>query len=406
MPRVEAHARSPLPGQVADASLLVVHAGFWRQMAALLIDSLLMTSGGSILAWMAFLMAVVVPVAMDSSDGFTAALIIALVVQWLAGVAYSALSEASGVQATLGKLALGIKVVDLQGERISLKRATIRAVLQSPLFALGYFLIPFTRHKHGLHDVLAGTRVVDRWAWTEHPERQSRAANRIAAWIGVPAAVALGIALLRPQGFSWPQSMIDSDVPIAPAPGQEALDQLAPGLASVPMDVAIDGEPRGMTWGFGSPTRYAGVVSAACNGQPYAPTEDGRCDAYRGDTACSSLRPVLCLRRDDRPPPETSLSDSWSYVEIALTPSIAGSALTSRGDADAYCRAHLGAQWRMAEHHDSRIGWLLHANGEAEPGTRFWVAIDDQPANCWSRQPPLAVDAGPRPADVQQISVD
>ncbi|MCI1709434.1 MAG: hypothetical protein LKM39_02965 [Chiayiivirga sp.] len=34
----------PCPVKVADASLLVVHAGFWRQMAALLVDTLLVTS--------------------------------------------------------------------------------------------------------------------------------------------------------------------------------------------------------------------------------------------------------------------------------------------------------------------------------------------------------------------------
>ena len=83
--------------------------------------------------------------------------------------------HASVNQATLGKLAVGIKVTDDDGERISLLRGIGRyfaTILSSLILCIGYIMAGFTDRKRALHDMVASTLVVDRWAFTSQPERQ------------------------------------------------------------------------------------------------------------------------------------------------------------------------------------------------------------------------------------------
>ena len=80
-------------------------------------------------------------------------------VNWL----YAALLESSSYQATLGKMALGLKVIALEGHRISFARATGRhfaKILSLLMFLIGFIMVGFTRRKQGLHDMLAGTLVI------------------------------------------------------------------------------------------------------------------------------------------------------------------------------------------------------------------------------------------------------
>ncbi len=70
--------------------------------------------------------------------------------------------ESSGCQATLGKMAWGICVTDLDGKRISFGRATGRyfgKILSGLIIFFRYFMISFTRQKQALHDMMAGTLV-------------------------------------------------------------------------------------------------------------------------------------------------------------------------------------------------------------------------------------------------------
>lgn len=85
--------------------------------------------------------------------------IVGIVLGWL----YFALQESSESQATLGKRAMNLKVVDLAGNRISFGRATGRYFAKIPsalLCAIGYLMQPFTNKKQALHDLLASTLVV------------------------------------------------------------------------------------------------------------------------------------------------------------------------------------------------------------------------------------------------------
>jgi uncharacterized RDD family membrane protein YckC len=68
-----------------------------------------------------------------------------------------------GCGQTLGKMALGIAVVRLDGGSAGYGRAILRCLgglLSLACFGLGYVGILFARERRGLADVLAGTRVV------------------------------------------------------------------------------------------------------------------------------------------------------------------------------------------------------------------------------------------------------
>ncbi|MGJ3242827.1 MAG: RDD family protein [Opitutales bacterium] len=81
-------------------------------------------------------------------------------IQWL----YFAIQEAGTKQATWGKRICGIIVTDLNGNRISFWRATGRyfsKILSGLIFLIGYLMILFTQKKQGLHDIIAGTLVLN-----------------------------------------------------------------------------------------------------------------------------------------------------------------------------------------------------------------------------------------------------
>jgi uncharacterized RDD family membrane protein YckC len=76
---------------------------------------------------------------------------------------YAALMESSSKQATLGKMALGVRVTDLDGNRIGFGKATGRhfaKILSALILGIGFLMVAFTQRKQGLHDMLAGTLVM------------------------------------------------------------------------------------------------------------------------------------------------------------------------------------------------------------------------------------------------------
>ncbi|MFI5333950.1 MAG: RDD family protein [Chlamydiales bacterium] len=76
---------------------------------------------------------------------------------------YFAFMESSKYEATVGKLLLGLKVVDMRGNRLSFLRATTRyfgKFLSRLLLGLGFFMMLFTKKRQCLHDKLASTIVV------------------------------------------------------------------------------------------------------------------------------------------------------------------------------------------------------------------------------------------------------
>jgi len=104
----------PVVNQTIERTSAVEYAGFWRRLAAFLIDYIV------VIVIMAIAYFVLAVAGLEGNESATA--IVTYVVLWL----YWAGMESSSGQATLGKRALGILVTDLEGRRISFLRATGR----------------------------------------------------------------------------------------------------------------------------------------------------------------------------------------------------------------------------------------------------------------------------------------
>jgi uncharacterized RDD family membrane protein YckC len=132
-----------------------LYAGFWRRAAAYVIDSLILLIPSFVISFV-----VHKPVA---------ALLLQVVLMWL----YWALMESSEGQATLGKKAFGIKVTDTAGERISFLRATGRffgKYVSAIILGVGFLIAGLTSRKQALHDMMAGSLVVNRDAQPDEIE--------------------------------------------------------------------------------------------------------------------------------------------------------------------------------------------------------------------------------------------
>ncbi len=77
---------------------------------------------------------------------------------------YKILFEASAAQATPGKRAMGIMVTDMDGKKLDIKSASIRAVVSflsgSLTAGLGHIVALFTEKKQAAHDLMAESLVV------------------------------------------------------------------------------------------------------------------------------------------------------------------------------------------------------------------------------------------------------
>lgn len=79
-----------------------------------------------------------------------------LMLYWIFG-------DASRYQSSIGKWLLGLKVVDDQGQRLTLAAAAgrnILKILSAGLLLIGFMMAGWTRHKQALHDMIIGSYVV------------------------------------------------------------------------------------------------------------------------------------------------------------------------------------------------------------------------------------------------------
>jgi len=91
-------------------------------------------------------------------------LITAALIESIIALLYYALMESSSRQATIGKMAMKIKVADLEGRSISFWRAAARsfAKILSVITYIGLLNIFFHQKRQCLHDLIAKTIVIDR----------------------------------------------------------------------------------------------------------------------------------------------------------------------------------------------------------------------------------------------------
>jgi uncharacterized RDD family membrane protein YckC len=152
-------------------------AGFWRRLAASLIDLVILILITSIAAaylglgegWR-MLMMILRKQTVITDNGYattsfipmpvaTFLLVVFILIPWI----YFAVLESSKNQATLGKMACRVIVTDLHGNSVTFARATLRffsKYISGILVFTGFLCIGYTRYHQGLHDVIAATLVL------------------------------------------------------------------------------------------------------------------------------------------------------------------------------------------------------------------------------------------------------
>ncbi|MFA5648572.1 MAG: RDD family protein [Bacteroidales bacterium] len=159
-------------------SIEIEYAGFWIRFAAYIIDSLVIRTIALIIAIPIFLIVAFTAIGMENITdpmelleennllkisvivgSFTVLFLFDLVARWL----YYALFESSKNGGTLGKIAVGIKVTNLNGNRISFAQATGRyfaRIISNMTLLVGYIMAGFTLKKQALHDMISNCLVV------------------------------------------------------------------------------------------------------------------------------------------------------------------------------------------------------------------------------------------------------
>lgn len=150
---------SPMP---MGGTLAVNYVGFWSRFIAALIDAIVVGVFVFIGMILSFVLGIVIGGV--SEDAGTLIFVLSYGVTTILSILYYPYMEASESQATIGKQMLGMKVVDLDGNRITFMKAFIRSpigkFLSGIILYLGFLIIGFHSRKQGLHDMIAGTYVV------------------------------------------------------------------------------------------------------------------------------------------------------------------------------------------------------------------------------------------------------
>ncbi|MDO9513630.1 MAG: RDD family protein [Elusimicrobiota bacterium] len=131
-------------------------AGFWIRAIALFFDSIILTiAGGVIGGVLGFLLALSV----GDVGGFMP---LFNLVGFVIGAAYYICMHGSYGQ-TLGKMLIGIKVIKINDAPLSYGTAFLRyigRILNIITLFIGYIIVAFNRKKRGMHDFIAGTKVI------------------------------------------------------------------------------------------------------------------------------------------------------------------------------------------------------------------------------------------------------
>jgi len=134
---------------------LLYGSGLLRRVGAWAVDTLLFALAGALL---------LAAGGVRPFGGETVATVAAHPLTFLVMWPYFALMESSRLQATVGKYVCRIRVVDLQGGRISFGRATGRyfaRLLSGLLGTLGILMILFTKLNQSLHDMMTRTVIIE-----------------------------------------------------------------------------------------------------------------------------------------------------------------------------------------------------------------------------------------------------
>ncbi len=149
--------------QVPNNTVQLRYSGFWVRGAAHVIDGLVLA-----------IISMIIVMPLGFLIGFTSAMseskfmefmgqVVMIIIGFAVSWAYY-IFMTHKFQATLGKMAVGAKVLDENGQRLSLGkivlRETIGKFISGIIMGIGYLMIAFTSKKQGLHDMISGSVVV------------------------------------------------------------------------------------------------------------------------------------------------------------------------------------------------------------------------------------------------------
>ncbi len=213
--REPAAALSPYAAPVANltrrdtlphAGSPVVFAGFWKRYAASFIDGMIgfAVTIVSVIATMGVAggLGAFSGAANPGAGAIGSMLLGFYAIPILFQAVYFTWMQASARQATLGKMAVGIKVARSDGQPILLGRSLGRwaAYFFINIASCGLgtlvsaIMVGVSQRKQGLHDLACDTLVVDKWAFTAHPERQDDE-------LGAVTIAMIGLSILFVVGY-------------------------------------------------------------------------------------------------------------------------------------------------------------------------------------------------------------
>jgi uncharacterized RDD family membrane protein YckC len=136
-----------------DSKTDYIYGGFWVRVVAAFIDWIIVSTGQSLVTYL-FINKEIYPTIWGAGM-LSSGMIIGLI--------YHVYFLSSDKQATIGKQAMGLKVINLHGDRITPINAVGRffaTYLSMFLLGFGYLMVAFDSKKQAMHDKLAGTYVV------------------------------------------------------------------------------------------------------------------------------------------------------------------------------------------------------------------------------------------------------
>jgi uncharacterized RDD family membrane protein YckC len=153
-----------------------IYAGFWLRFVAYIIDSIIIGAVYWVMSIPIFAIFGISQAAeMQNMENMSEAEAMGMAgtIMALSGattflitviaILYWSLMESSKYQATVGKIALGLKVTDMDGKNLDFVKALVRnlcKIISSMIMGIGYIMAGFTEKKQGLHDIIANTLVV------------------------------------------------------------------------------------------------------------------------------------------------------------------------------------------------------------------------------------------------------
>jgi uncharacterized RDD family membrane protein YckC len=131
---------------------LLNYAGFWLRFSAAIIDTLILWIPCSLFSWV---------FVGDSESAYL--LVVDLLQMTLIWCLYYGFLESSQSEGTLGKQILGLRVCDINRNRLSFTHAVARYLMgfiAAAPFGIGLMMVGWTKRKQGLHDIICKCLVV------------------------------------------------------------------------------------------------------------------------------------------------------------------------------------------------------------------------------------------------------